>query len=92
LKNTPVKRIGGMGFGKVIGMTHVIACLIVGTFTGAFKAGRDIFKSGGMVGLFQGHSVTLIRIFPYAAIKFVAYEQYRAVSDQREWKWLYGIN
>ncbi|KAI7902660.1 mitochondrial carrier domain-containing protein [Cokeromyces recurvatus] len=31
------------------------------------------------MGLFQGHSVTLIRIFPYAAIKFVAYEQYRAI-------------
>ncbi|KAI8336639.1 mitochondrial carrier domain-containing protein [Chlamydoabsidia padenii] len=51
----------------------------LGTFTGAFKAGRDIFKNGGMIGLFQGHSVTLIRIFPYAAIKFVAYEQYRAM-------------
>ncbi|KAI8375660.1 mitochondrial carrier domain-containing protein [Choanephora cucurbitarum] len=50
-----------------------------GTFTGAFKAGRDIFKDAGIVGLFQGHSVTLFRIFPYAAIKFVAYEQYRAI-------------
>ncbi|CAO3610231.1 unnamed protein product [Cunninghamella echinulata] len=50
-----------------------------GSFTGAFKAGRDIFKNGGILGLFQGHSVTLIRIFPYAAIKFVAYEQYRAL-------------
>ncbi|KAI7891056.1 mitochondrial carrier domain-containing protein [Mucor mucedo] len=27
----------------------------------------------------QCHSVTLLRIFPYAAIKFVAYEQYRAL-------------
>ncbi|KAI8087623.1 ADP,ATP carrier protein [Gilbertella persicaria] len=50
-----------------------------GTFTGAFKAGRDIYKNGGLLGLFQGHSVTLLRIFPYAAIKFVAYEQYRAL-------------
>jgi solute carrier family 25 protein 16 len=31
------------------------------------------------MGLYQGHSVTLIRIFPYAAIKFVALEQYRAI-------------
>ncbi|KAI9277759.1 mitochondrial carrier domain-containing protein [Sporodiniella umbellata] len=31
------------------------------------------------MGLFQGHSMTLIRIFPYAAIKFIAYEQYRAL-------------
>jgi solute carrier family 25 protein 16 len=43
-------------------------------------AGRDIYKNAGFMGLFQGHSATLIRIFPYAAIKFVAYEQYRAVS------------
>lgn len=52
---------------------------IEGSFTGAFRAGRDIYKNSGLMGLFQGHSVTLIRIFPYAAIKFVAYEQYRAV-------------
>lgn len=45
-----------------------------------FKAARDIVKHTGSRGLFQGHSVTLIRIFPYAAIKFVAYEQYKAVS------------
>ncbi|KAG2224911.1 hypothetical protein INT45_010860 [Circinella minor] len=50
-----------------------------GTFSGVFKAGRDIVKDTGTAGLFQGHSVTLLRIFPYAAIKFVAYEQYRAI-------------
>ncbi|KAG1198450.1 hypothetical protein G6F35_012639 [Rhizopus arrhizus] len=50
-----------------------------GTFSGAFKAGHEIYKSAGLIGLFQGHSMTLIRIFPYAAIKFVAYEQYRAL-------------
>ncbi|KAI9315350.1 mitochondrial carrier domain-containing protein [Dichotomocladium elegans] len=50
-----------------------------GTFSGVFKAGRDIVKNAGVAGLFQGHSVTLIRIFPYASIKFVAYEQYRAL-------------
>lgn len=31
------------------------------------------------MGLFQGHSVTLVRIFPYAAIKFVAYEQIKVI-------------
>ncbi|CDS06614.1 hypothetical protein LRAMOSA09142 [Lichtheimia ramosa] len=50
-----------------------------GTFSGVFKAARDIVKHTGSRGLFQGHSVTLIRIFPYAAIKFVAYEQYKAI-------------
>lgn len=46
---------------------------------GALRAGQAIYQSSGLLGLFQGHSVTLLRIFPYASIKFVAYEQYRAV-------------
>ncbi|KAL9549708.1 hypothetical protein MBANPS3_005087 [Mucor bainieri] len=50
-----------------------------GSFTGAFRAGRAIYQNAGLMGLFQGHSVTLVRVFPYAAIKFVAYEQYRAI-------------
>ncbi|KAF9934172.1 hypothetical protein FBU30_003196 [Linnemannia zychae] len=50
-----------------------------GTWTGVFKAGRDIYKIGGIHGLFQGNSATVLRIFPYAAIKFMAYEQYRSL-------------
>jgi solute carrier family 25 protein 16 len=38
---------------------------------------RDINHQDGLRGLFRGHSATLLRIFPYAAIKFVAYEQIR---------------
>ncbi|CAG8524350.1 12413_t:CDS:2 [Ambispora gerdemannii] len=48
-----------------------------GTWTGVFVASSKIYKETGSRGLFQGHSVTLIRIFPYAAIKFIAYEQFR---------------
>lgn len=39
---------------------------------------RDIKRYEGIRGLFKGHSATLLRIFPYAAIKFLAYEQIRA--------------
>jgi solute carrier family 25 (mitochondrial carrier protein), member 16 len=39
---------------------------------------RDIKRYEGISGLFKGHSATLLRIFPYAAIKFLAYEQIRA--------------
>ena len=40
---------------------------------------RDINKQDGLRGLFRGHSATLLRVFPYAGIKFLAYEQIRAV-------------
>lgn len=40
---------------------------------------RDIHTDEGIRGLFRGHSATILRIFPYAAIKFLAYEQIRAV-------------
>ncbi|KAL9116330.1 MAG: hypothetical protein Q9187_007143, partial [Circinaria calcarea] len=40
---------------------------------------RDINRQDGLRGLFRGHSATLLRIFPYAAIKFLAYEQFRSV-------------
>jgi solute carrier family 25 protein 16 len=40
---------------------------------------RDIYQQDGMRGLYRGHSATLLRVFPYAGIKFLAYEQIRAV-------------
>ena len=40
---------------------------------------KDIYSSEGVRGLYRGHSATLLRIFPYAGIKFLAYEQIRAV-------------
>ncbi|KAK6462651.1 mitochondrial carrier protein [Scheffersomyces coipomensis] len=50
-----------------------------GKFSGLFKASNKIWMTDGFWGLYQGHSVTLLRIFPYAAIKFVAYEQIRTM-------------
>ncbi|RCK67881.1 Mitochondrial carrier protein LEU5 [Candida viswanathii] len=50
-----------------------------GTFHGFIDAGKRIWKTDGIMGLYQGNSVTLLRIFPYAAIKFVAYEQIRTI-------------
>ncbi|PIA89476.1 Mitochondrial carrier protein LEU5 [Cercospora beticola] len=51
----------------------------IGSWSGAAKAIRDIHASSGVGGLFRGHSATLLRIFPYGGIKFLAYEQIRAV-------------
>lgn len=36
-----------------------------------------IWQTSGVYGLYQGHTATLLRVFPYAAIKFVAYDQIR---------------
>jgi solute carrier family 25 protein 16 len=49
-----------------------------GSWTGFPHAVRDIYTQAGLAGLFKGHSATLLRIFPYAGIKFLAYEQIRA--------------
>ncbi|KAK3353064.1 mitochondrial carrier domain-containing protein [Lasiosphaeria hispida] len=50
-----------------------------GSWFGVAEAMKDIYRQDGPMGLFRGHSATLLRIFPYAAIKFLAYEQIRAV-------------
>jgi solute carrier family 25 protein 16 len=50
-----------------------------GTWFGFARAMRDIYSVDGSRGLFRGHSATLLRIFPYAGIKFLAYEQIRNV-------------
>lgn len=50
-----------------------------GSWTGLAAAIKDINRTEGAKGLYKGHSVTLLRIFPYAAIKFLAYEQIRAI-------------
>lgn len=51
----------------------------VGSFRGMFNAMSTIYSKDGILGLYQGHSATLLRIFPYAAIKFVCYEQIRTI-------------
>jgi len=46
---------------------------------GVVTAMNDIYRTNGTRGLFRGHSATLLRIFPYAGIKFLAYEQVRSL-------------
>ncbi|KKO99349.1 hypothetical protein THAR02_08534 [Trichoderma harzianum] len=48
-----------------------------GSSFGVASAMKDIYLHEGGRGLFRGHSATLLRIFPYAGIKFLAYEQIR---------------
>ncbi|KAH6610566.1 mitochondrial carrier leu5 [Trichoderma cornu-damae] len=50
-----------------------------GSSFGVASAMKDIYLQEGGRGLFRGHSATLLRIFPYAGIKFLAYEQIRSI-------------
>ncbi|KAI0443144.1 mitochondrial carrier domain-containing protein [Xylaria telfairii] len=61
-----------------------------GSWAGLGRALSDIYAQHGVVGLFRGHSATLLKIYPYAAIKFVAYEQYRAliIGARHQETWL----
>lgn len=61
-----------------------------GSWFGVVKALRDINASAGLRGLFRGHSATLLRIYPYAGIKFMAYEQFRArlIPNKSSETWL----
>ncbi|ODN83795.1 solute carrier family 25 (mitochondrial carrier protein), member 16 [Cryptococcus wingfieldii CBS 7118] len=45
-----------------------------GTPLGMLHATKVIYKESGIRGLFQGHSATLLRIFPYAGIKYMLYD------------------
>jgi solute carrier family 25 (mitochondrial carrier protein), member 16 len=55
-----------------------------GSWFGVASAMKDIFRDEGALGLYRGHSATILRIFPYAAIKFVAYEQIRNAVIRRK--------
>ena len=54
---------------------------VIGSWSGTFCAGLEIYRDGGICGLFQGHSATLLRVFPYTAIKFMAYNQVHYLSE-----------
>lgn len=51
---------------------------------GVATAMKDIHHHEGLRGLYRGHSATILRIFPYAGIKFLAYEQIRAIIIPRQ--------
>jgi len=42
---------------------------------GPATAIKDIFRADGLRGIFRGHSATLLRIFPYSALKYSLYDK-----------------
>jgi hypothetical protein len=47
---------------------------------GVLSTLTQVVKNEGFRGLYKGNGAQMVRIFPYSAIQFVAYEQYRKVS------------
>ncbi|KAJ2590282.1 coenzyme A transporter [Coemansia sp. RSA 1722] len=69
---------------KILFQTHNARFVkYTGTHFGLFKAGAAIYREYGVRGLFQGHSMQLARIFPYASIKFMTYEQLKKALGRR---------
>lgn len=44
---------------------------------GVFKGFSAIYKTEGFLGYYKGNGAMMVRIFPYAAIQFMSYEQYK---------------
>ncbi len=44
---------------------------------GVFSGFLAIYKQEGILGYYKGNGAMMVRIFPYAAIQFAAYEQYK---------------
>jgi solute carrier family 25 protein 16 len=48
---------------------------------GPFQAIRTIYHQEGFIACYRGHSATLARIFPYAALNYMCYEKYSHLLD-----------
>lgn len=44
---------------------------------GVFKGFAAIYRNEGFLGYYKGNGAMMVRIFPYAAIQFMSYEQYK---------------
>lgn len=42
---------------------------------------RAVPKKEGYLGLYKGNGAMMIRIFPYGAIQFMAFDQYKKVAE-----------
>ncbi len=56
-------------------------CTIIFTTLGVFSTVKKVIRFEGPVGLYRGNGAQMIRIFPYAAVQFTAYEHYKVVRS-----------
>lgn len=55
---------------------------MTGSIIGAFRALKVIAVNDGLPGLFRGNTATLARIFPYAALQYMSYEQIKNILNE----------
>lgn len=48
-------------------------------FIGVFATLRAVPKKEGFLGLYKGNGAMMVRIFPYGAIQFMAFDNYKKV-------------
>lgn len=46
-------------------------------YNSIFNAFQAIYKNEGFLGYYKGNGAMMVRVFPYAAIQFMSYEQYK---------------
>ena len=46
---------------------------------GVFSSLNHVIQKEGFIGLYKGNGVQMLRIFPYSAIQFAAYEEFKKV-------------
>lgn len=56
-----------------------ILTVLIMFVAGVFSALRRVTWKEGVAGLYRGNGVQMVRIFPYGATQFMAYEQYKKV-------------
>lgn len=50
-------------------------------FVGVLATLRAVPKKEGLLGLYKGNGAMMVRIFPYGAIQFMAFDTYKKVPD-----------
>jgi hypothetical protein len=55
-------------------------------FRGVLQTLKDIVKNEGPMALYKGNMATVVRIFPYAAVQFVVYEEIKKVMGKEKKK------
>lgn len=66
-------------------MAHVFSCVFrmieatVFLFLGVLATFKAVLQKEGFLGLYKGNGAMMVRIFPYGAIQFMAFDNYKKV-------------